>query len=38
MQQENINDARRKVVDTTTVEPRLSMSYDIKGNGKMLGA
>jgi hypothetical protein len=37
-QQENLNDSRRKVVDTTTIEPRLSMSYDIKGDGKMLAS
>jgi len=35
-QQQNTNDVGNKVVDTTTIEPRVSMSYDVKGDGKML--
>ena len=34
--QENFNDVGHLVVDTETIEPRLSMTYDIKGDGKML--
>jgi hypothetical protein len=37
-QQENLNDLRHKVVDTTTIEPRVSTSYDVKGDGKMLAS
>ncbi len=37
-QQENLNDTRRKVVDTETLEPRLAMSYDFKGDGTMLAS
>ncbi|HVR29982.1 MAG TPA: carboxypeptidase regulatory-like domain-containing protein [Thermoanaerobaculia bacterium] len=37
-QQENLNDLDHKVVDTTTIEPRFSTSYDIKGDGKMLAS
>jgi hypothetical protein len=35
-QQENTNDVGSKVVDTTTVEPRISATYDVKGDGRML--
>ena len=37
-QQENLNDIRRKVVDTETVEPRIAVSYDFKGDGRMLAS
>ena len=35
-QQENLNDVGSKVVDTDTFEPRLAVSYDVKGDSSML--
>jgi hypothetical protein len=34
--QENLNDVDHKVVDTDTLEPRLAVSYDVKGDSTML--
>ncbi|MEM1248475.1 MAG: TonB-dependent receptor [Acidobacteriota bacterium] len=34
--QEGFNDVRRQVVDDTYVDPRLNVTYDVKGDGKML--
>ena len=34
--QEGYNDVRRKVVDASYVDPRINVTYDIKGDGKML--
>ena len=34
--QEAWNDIRRKVVDATYVDPRISISYDVKGDGRLL--
>lgn len=36
--QENLNDVGNKVVDTVTIEPRFSMTYDFSGNGTMLAS
>ncbi len=35
-QQENLNDVGHKVVDNDTFEPRLAVSYDVKGDSSML--
>ncbi len=34
--QEGWNDIRRKVVDATYVDPRFNMTYDVKGDGRLL--
>ena len=35
-QQDGYNDIRRKVVDDSYIDPRVAISYDVKGDGKML--
>ena len=30
------NDTRRKVIDSSYIDPRVSMTYDVKGDGKLL--
>ncbi len=34
--QEGWNDIRRKVVDATYVDPRVNITYDVKGDGRLL--
>ena len=34
--QEGHNDVRRKVVDSTYVDPRINITYDVKGDGRFL--
>jgi len=34
--QDGWNDARRRVVDAAYVDPRINVTYDVKGDGKML--